>query len=1057
MKTSLTHSLKGVSPQRLLLLIIMIFYSDLEAHNLKTATGVLKWDPDILAGRSFAPENTLGKASVNSIFLTAFQGVQVSGIIKDDTGQPIPGVNVIEKETTNGTATDANGKYSLLVTNENAILVFSFIGYTTQEVIVNRRSSIDITMQSNAQTLDEVVVIGYGTQKKANLTGAVSTISAGQLEERPITNIASSLQGAMSGVTVIQNNGQPGKDQGTIRVRGIGTLSNSDAMVVVDGVISSMNDINPNDIESITVLKDAASASIYGSRASNGVILITTKKGKSGESVLHYKTYVGKQSATRLPDFLPSWKGAEFYNEALSNEGKPVRYTPQEIEKFRNGSDPDHYSDTDWLGLFYDGSGIQQSHYIDVSNGNDKTQTLLSLGYFGQDGIVNNSDLSRYTTRFKISNKVTEHLTVNSNLSYNLENFKEPTNPYTRSFEGMLWQINRIGRNVPYKYSNGYYGYYDDGSPMAWLESGSTNKNRAHYLRGIVDADLELIKGLHFKPLVGYRLDLNQSKTYIKDIQYYDWTDGSPTFYQGPNSLSVYNDNMSVLTTQALLQYDKSWGVHSLSALGGYSQEFTSFTYLRGFRKGFLNNSLSELDAGPLSGQEATGSSSEIALKSYFGRLGYTLMDRYLVEANIRYDGSSRFAPDNRWGTYPSFSAGWRISEEPFFEALKNTIPEFKIRGSWGILGNQNIVGNYPYVATISSGQNYSFGNGVASGIAPVNGANPAIHWEDTRSTDIGIDASLLNGSFTITADYFIRNTDRILLNIPVGNVYGFNAPVQNGGSVENKGFELDLGYHGNSGDFQYDVSANASFIKNTVTDLKDTDPIINDYSFLKVGYPINAFYGYESEGIFQTQQQLDSHATQSGGTIGLGDIMYKDQNKDGVIDGDDRKYIGTYFPKVTYGANFAVAWKGFDLSLFLQGAAGVKGFVRGELMGMVSDKYGKPTTIFDDHWTPENPTDKFPRLWSSNTQNDPLITPSSFWIRDAGYLRVKNLQFGYTIKNELLGRIGLKRAKIYYSGQNIFTASSFYNWVDPEAPPGARGDAYPQVKINTIGVDLTF
>ena len=1042
MKTTLTHWLRRFRPQRILLLIILLDHGDLKAVDL---SGVFSF------GESSAHMRE------RTISFTAFQALQVSGIIQDETGQPLPGVNVIEKGTNNGTATDSNGKYLLLVSSNDATLVFSFIGYITQEIAVNGRSSMDISLASNTQTLQEVVVVGYGTQKKVNVTGAVSTISASQLEERPITNVAAALQGTMSGVTVIQNNGQPGKDQGTIRVRGIGTLSNSDAMVVVDGVISTMNDINPNDIESITVLKDAASASIYGSRASNGVILITTKKGKSGETVVHYKTYVGKQKATRLPDFLPSWQGAQFYNEALTNEGKPPRYTAQEIETFKNGSDPDHYSNTDWLGLFYDGSGIQQSHYIDVSNGNEKTQTLLSLGYFNQDGIVNNTGLSRYTTRFKISNKIGERLTVNSNISYNMENFTEPTNPYTEDFEGMLWQINRIGRNVPYKYSNGYYGYYDDGSPMAWLESESTNKNRAHYLRGIVDADLELFKGLHFKPLVGYRLDLNQSKSYIKDIQYYDWTNGAPTFYQGPNSLTAYNDNLSVLTTQALLQYDKNWASHNLTLLAGYSQEYTSFNYLRGFRKGFLNNSLSELDAGPLSGQDTRGSSSEIALKSYFGRVGYTLMDRYLVEANIRYDGSSRFAPDNRWGTYPSFSVGWRISEESFFDGLKNAVPELKVRASWGILGNQNIVGNYPYIPTIASGQNYSFGGGVASGIAPVNGANPAIHWEDTRSTDIGIDASLLNGSFTFTADYFIRNTDRILLNIPVARVYGFNAPVQNGGKVENKGFEFDLGYNAIAGDFHYAISANASFIKNTVKDLQGTDPIISGYSFMKVGYPINSFYGYEAEGIFQTQAQLDSHAEQSGGTIGLGDIMYKDQNNDDVIDGDDRVYIGTYFPKVTYGGTIALEWKGFDLSVFLQGAAGVKGFVRGELMGMVSDKYGKPTRIYENHWTPENPTNEFPRLWSSNTQNEPLITPSSFWVRDAGYLRVKNLQLGYTIKNDVISRVGLKSAKIYYSGQNILTSSSFYDWVDPEAPPGARGDRYPQVLINTIGIDLTF
>ncbi|HTN07356.1 TonB-dependent receptor [Agriterribacter sp.] len=987
--------------------------------------------------------------------VSAQESIAVSGRVTDGESL-LSNVSVKVEGSERGTTTDSKGYFNI-VAQKGKKLFITYVGYENYETLISENTFLNIIMRPTLdKELENVVVIGYGTRKKVNLSGAVSTVSSKELDDRPLTSVSSALQGTMSGVTVMQDNGQPGKDQGTIRVRGIGTLSNSDAMVVVDGVVSSMNDINPNDIESITVLKDAASASIYGSRASNGVILVTTKKGRSG-TVINYNGYIGKQQATRLPDFVPSWKAATFYNEALMNEGKPARYTNEEIEKFKDGSDPDNYPNTDWLDLFYKGSGLQQSHYINVNSGNEKTQSLFSLGCFNQDGLVNNTGLSRYTTRFKISNKLGERFTVNGNISYNLENFTEPTNPYTRSFAGMLWQINRIGRNVPYKYSNGYYGYYDDGSPMAWLESGSTNKNRTHYLRGIADADLEIIKGLHFKPLLGYRLDINQSKSFIKDLQYYNHTTGDPTFYQGPNSLTEYNNYLNVITLQGLLQYDKTFRDHDLTLLAGYSQEYTSFNYLQGFRKDFLNNSLRELNAGPVPGQTATGSSYETALQSFFGRINYEFKDRYLVEANIRYDGSSRFAPGNRWGTYPSFSAAWRISEEPFFSSFRNTMSELKIRGSWGILGNQNIVGNYPYISTIASGQNYTFGNSVASGVAPVNGANPDIHWEDTRSTNFGLDATLLDRKITFTIDYFVRTTNRILLDIPIGFVYGFNAPVQNAGNVQNSGIEFDLAYHGSSNEFHYDISANASFIKNTIKDLKGTDPIISDYSFLKTGYPINSFYGYEAEGIFQTEEQINSHAVQSGGAIGLGDIMYKDQNKDGTIDGDDRVYLGTYFPKGTYGATIALRWKGFDFSLFLQGAAGVKGFVRGELMGMVSDKYGKPTAIFDNHWTSSNPTNEFPRLWSSNTQNDPMITPSSFWVRDAGYLRVKNVQVGYTLNNKLLNKAGIEHIKIYYSGQNIFTASSFYKWVDPEAPAGARGTSYPQVLVNTVGVNITF
>lgn len=1010
-----------------------------------------------IAGKNFGRKIVLQTLFTFLIYVVLAQDkITISGKVTNGE-TALTNVSVKVVGTRQGTVTNERGEFRISASKGQTIL-FSYVGFEDQTIVVSGPQEINISMKASADnSLNDVIVVGYGTKKKINLTGAVSTVTARQLEDRPVTNVANALQGTMAGVTVLQDNGQPGKDQGAVRVRGIGTLNNSDAMVVVDGLVSSMNDINVNDIESITVLKDAASAAIYGSRASNGVILITTKKGKAGGLAMHYNTYVGKQDATRLPDYLPSWQGASFYNEALANEGKNPRYTDEEIQKFKDGSDPDNYPNTDWMKLFYDGSGFQQSHYVDVSGGNDKTQTLLSLGYFSQDGIVKNSALERYTSRFNVSTKLGSRFTVNGMLAYTYENFKEPTNPYTEDFSGVFWEINRIGRNVPYKYSNGYYGYFDDGSPMAWLESGSVHKNHAYYLRGIVDGDLEIIKGLHFRPLLGYRLDLNQAKTYIKDIQYYDWRTGDATFYQGPNSLTDYNDNTNIITLQALLQYDKKLGAHDIKILGGYSQEYTHFSYLQGYRKAFLNNSLDELNAGPVSGQQATGSAYEVALQSVFGRINYTFNDRYLFEANMRYDGSSRFAPDNRWGIYPSFSGAWRISEESFFQSLKSQISELKLRGSWGKLGNQNIVGNYPYIPTIASGQSYSFGGTVATGVAPVNGANPNIQWETTKSTDVGFDVALLKGKINFTADYFIRNTNEILLDIPVGRAYGFNAPVQNAGSVQNKGFEFEVGYHGSIKDFTYSVTANASFIKNTVKDLKGTDPIIEDYTFLKVGYPVNSLYGYEAEGIFQSQKEVDDHATQSGGTIAPGDILYKDQNGDNVIDGADRVYLGNFFPKVTYGLNILMGWKGFDLNLFLQGAEGIKNFLRGEVMGMVSDKYGKPTSIFENHWTEENPVNSFPRLWSSNTQNDPMLTPSSFWVRDAGYMRLKNLQVGYTVSAKALSRAGIKKARIYYSGQNILTLTNFYKWVDPEAPAGERGYTYPQVLVNTIGLNLTF
>ncbi|MGO4292479.1 SusC/RagA family TonB-linked outer membrane protein [Chitinophaga sp. RAB17] len=1004
------------------------------------------------------------------------QNKTITGTVKDkSTGAPIPGVTILLKGTTKGTVTQPDGSYALQApVSAGSILIFRAVGYDEIAQAAGTSGVLNISMASGSSSLSEIIVVGYGTQKKANLTGAVSAITGKELKDRPVTNVASALQGTMPGVTVTQTSGQPGKDAGSIRIRGIGTLNNKNPMVVVDGIVMSTNDdnasamtnVDPNDIESISVLKDAASAAIYGSRAANGVVIITTKKGKAGTIRVHYNGYFGKQKPTHLPDYLPSWQAASLFNEVQKNEGRPVRYTDAEIEKFKNGSDPDNYPNTDWQGLVFSGTGNQQNHYLDFSGGSDKTQYLFSLGYLAQDGIIKNSGLKRYNTRLNLNSKINDRLSVFANISYSLSDMREPTNPYTGDFSQVIRQANRIGANVPYKTSNGYYGYINDGNPMAWLESGAQYKEFRHRLLGITGVDLEIARGLHFKPTLGYTMDLTQSKKFIKDIQYYDAKTGNPTLYQGPNSLTDFNDNYNVITLQALLDYEKTIKDHHFKILGGYSHEYTKYSFLQGYRKNFLNNQLSELNAGPADGQQATGSAYEVALQSFFGRINYDYKGKYMLEANLRYDGTSRFASQNRWGLYPSFSAGWNISEEAFFEEARHIVPQLKLRGSWGQLGNQDIggvkkndikLGNYPYIPVISAGQNYTFGNSIAGGISPVMGANPDIRWESLQSTNLGIDAGFLDNRISLSVDYFIKDTRDILLNVPVGGTYGFIAPVQNAGTMRNKGWEVAAGYHEKKGDFSYSITANAAFIKNEITDLDGTDPIITGATYLKVGHPANSYYGYQAEGIFQTQEEVDKHAKQTGGKIAPGDLKYKDQNGDGVIDGNDRVYLGSYFPKVTYGVNLGGGWKGFDVSVFLQGAAGVKGFIQGALLGTAGDKIGRPTSALLDRWTPEHPTDKFPRLWNTYTQNDASTNPSSFWVRDASYLRLKNLQVGYTFPTTWLKRAGIQGARVYYSGQNILTFTNFYSWVDPEATNSASGYDYPQVKVNTVGINLTF
>lgn len=1005
-------------------------------------------------------------AEIRNVVSFNAEGV-VKGRVLDEKNEPLPGVNILLKGTTKGVSTDLNGSYQIEVSGGDPLLIFSFVGFQSQEVVTGGRSEINITLLADTKTLSELVVVGYGVQKKVNLTGSVATVDSKQLSSRPVSSVGNALQGTMAGVAVTAAaSGQPGRDGGTIRVRGIGTLNNSNAMVMVDGVVSSMNNVNPDDIETISVLKDAASAAIYGSRGANGVILITTKRGKKGTAQVNYRAYIGKTEATYLPDFLPSWQAAGLYNQALVNEGKAARWTDAEIQKFRDGSDPYNYPDTDWLDLFYKGSGIQQNHYVDVSGGSEKTQYLFSLGSFSQKGLVKETDTKRYTFRSNITSAITTKLKANANIAFTNSIINEPSNPITGEFTQLVRQINRVSPTVPYKYENGNYGYISDGSAMAWLEGKSFNKENYYDLTGNVGLDWEPLKGLHFRPMLAYVLNIGQTKKFISDQQYYN-AQGTATFYQGPNSVTDGSTVNTVVTNQYLLDYTKSFGKHNVGALAGYSQELTKYTWDQGFRKNLLNNELSQINLGSSDGQTTGGYAYELALQSYFGRLNYDFDGKYLFEANIRRDGSSRFADGNRWGVFPSFSAGWNMDRESFFQPLENYITTFKIRASWGKLGNQTLRANndfpsspyYPYITTISSNQNYTFGGTsavIAAGVGPVNGANSGIKWETTTMKTVGADLSFLKNRLTLTVDYFDKQTDDILLAVPVGGVYGLNAQVQNAGSVKNTGWEFSVGYNGKKGDFTYNGSLNASFIKNEITDLHDTGPIISGYTFREVGFPIDGLYGYVAEGIFQSTDEIAAHAKQSTRTA-PGDLKYKDINGDGLINTSDRQYLGTSYPKTTFGFNVGGAWKGLDLSVFFQGAAGVKSYTDGGKLGFVSQGPGKPTSVLLDSWTPENTSAELPRILSSFTQNDPSSMPSSFWIKSGSYLRLKNLQLGYSLPEKWLKGIKLQKVRFYYSGQNILTLSSLYKWVDPEAPNVSSVYYYPQVKVNTIGFNVTF
>ncbi|WP_177192342.1 TonB-dependent receptor [Chitinophaga arvensicola] len=1087
---TVTYSAKGVSLQKVLNAIkeqtgFVFFYDKEDLKNSQPVTVDLKNVSAQAAMEMVLRQQALSfDIQGNTIFITRNEKpaapilpappppVVISGKVTDETGAPIPGASVVIKGTKKGVISGPDGSYQLSNVPENAILVVSSIGYGSKEVSTTGKTQLNITLSPDVSTLQQYVVVGYGTQKKANLTGAVTSISTEQLTNRPVTSLGNALQGTMPGITVTAaTSGQPGNDAAKIRIRGIGTMNNADPVIVVDGVVtnvSNLNNINPDDIATLSVLKDAASAAIYGSRAANGVLLITTKQGRKGPPQVTYNGYVGKQQATGLPDFLPSWQAATLYNKALSNEGKTARWTDAEIQKFKDGSDPFNYPNTDWLGMFYKGSGLQQNHYVGVTGGADKTQYAFSMGMFDENGLVKKTNAKRYTSRLNVTSQITDRVKAIGNIAFTASDRNEPSNPYTGDFTQLVRQINRISPTVPYKYANGYYGRISDGNPMAWLEGNSFNKYNNYDLIGNVGVDWEIVNGLHFKPSLAYVMKIYHNKKFIADQQYYD-ADGNKTAYQGPNSVKDENSFSNTVTQQALLDYTKSFGKHNFKILGGYSQELTKFSFDDNYRKGFLNNELTDINLGSTDGQKATGYSYELALQSYFGRFNYDYDGKYLFEANMRYDGSSRFAPGNRWGAFPSFSAGWNIDREDFFTPLKKYVSNLKIRGSWGQLGNQYITGTddtnfptfvyYPWITNINGSQNYSFGGtaaAIAAGVAPVNGANEKIKWESTTETGVGIDAGFLDGKINFTADYFHKVTNDILLAVPVGAVYGQKAPVQNAGSVLNSGWEFAVGYNESKGAFKYNVSANAAFIKNKVTDLAGTGPTVTGYTYRQVGYPVNSLYGYEADGIFQSADQVGKSPYQTTNTA-AGDLKYKDKDGNDTINSADKVYLGNYFPKVTFGLNLSGSWKNFDVNIFLQGAAGVKTYIDAGKLGAVSSGAGKPTSALLDTWTPENTSAALPRIWYANTQNDPSGTPSSFWVKDGSYLRLKNLQVGYTLPERVVKSIGLKKVRFYYSGQNILTFDHLYKWIDPEASITSSIYYYPQVKVHTFGVNVSF
>ncbi len=995
----------------------------------------------------------------------------VSGVVSDDMGT-LPGVSVVVKGTGTGAATDIDGKYTLNV-ETGAILVFSFVGYKTKEIAVGNQTSIDVLMSEDAQLMDEVVVVGYGTQKKVNLTGSISSVGKEELKDRVNTDVLKAVQGTVAGVTVVS---RPGSSA-SINFRGRGNLGASSPLYVIDGAITDaefFSSLDPGTIESISFLKDAASSAIYGSRAAYGVVLVKTKGGEKGEMKVNYNGYMGFKSATYTPEVVSSGQYAELWNEAMynANPNNKPRYSEDEIKKFYDGSDPDQYANTNWYDLTLQDVSTVTQHQLNFSGGSDDLRYFVGMGYVHDDKMDIGAADDRFNLSGNISADIKPWLTLNTNVKYIYKQYKKET--------GYVPLMNALTVPVTYaaKQSNGDWGTIDGGSqasttimkknPLRILEEGGWQEQ--HRKNSLIDLgfDIKPIKGLVLTGQFVYKgwdyrdkryeasLDKLSSFTTGELISGSDITENKMTYDWQTSTRLLYT---------GLARYNWKNDIHDFGVLIGGSYEHFKLNKSKSWRKGFPNNSMGDMNGGSNADQNtyAEGGSAENKMLSYFGRINYSLFDKYLLEANLRADASSRFYETERWGVFPSFSGAWRINMEDFMSSAE-WIDNLKVRASWGQLGNINNVGDYDYMPTYGMDGNYVFEGNIVNGIVQNKPANAGLSWENVAITDIGIDFDIFNGKLSLVADWYLKKTNDILLsyNVPIEvGIPSAQNPSQNLGKIENRGIEIALNHRNKIGQVSYSVGVNASKNWNEVTDLGASDPMHDGKWIRTVGQSIGTFYGYKTDGLL-TQQDIDNgtYITDGTSSIQAGDIKYVDMNEDGKLDGKDRTYIGCDVPEITYGANFNVQYKNIELSVMGQGIYGAKvNFDSEQAFAFFEDS--NPREWHLGRWTEANPDPNavYPRMYLKGNANQTFNEKfSDFWLFDADYFRIKNITLGYSFPKTWMDSCFLDSAKVFFTAENPFTARADKRMkdFDPESPSG-RGVGALGTRTFAFGVNVSF
>ena len=1000
---------------------------------------------------------------------------RVSGKVLDENGEPLIGAGVVVKGTTNGTMTGLDGEFSLDVP-KGAALTISFIGYLDGEIVPGTRSNVEITLEPDTKLLDEVVVIGYGTVKRKDLTGSVASARGEDIEARKTTALSTALQGSMSGVMVTRDNSAPGAGAGSIRVRGITTIGTTDPLIIVDGVqTSSLDYVNPADVESISVLKDAAAASIYGSKAAAGVILVTTKRGDKSSMSLTYTGEFGMEIPTAEPDMVGLTRYLEMYNELLYNDNPTAgffqQYTADQVKNWvkYNQTDPNHYPITDWRGLMMKDFAPRTTHQVAVSGGNEMVKTKVSLSYDQVDGLYDGRGFQRYMLRTNNDFVIIKDK-LNASLDINVRRGKSRSTVYS-PFSDM--------RKTPAVYA----AMWDDGriaegksgaNPYGLLKNGGSNTSWSTQIGGKGMIEFKPFKGMSLQAIISPFINYTKSKQF-KLAAYYTlmddpeafggWLEGGGSTY-ATNDLSETRNDSYTVTSQLIANYNTTIvEKHNISLMAGYEGYVMKSESLTAGRDQYELTQYPYLNIGPEDYQTNSGNGSEFTSNSVFGRAMYDFGGKYLLQANVRYDGSSRFAKKYRWGLFPSVSAGWVVTEEPFMKSLKPVLSFLKLRASWGQLGNERIGSNYfPYLALMTFNDALFYNNGevTSNKTAAQRGlAVEDITWETTTSTDFGLDATFLRNRLKLGFDYYIKHTDNMLLGIEIPWMMGYTKPNTNAGRMSTRGWDLDLGWSDRKGDFTYSISANLSDFLSVMDYLNDAD-IIGSSTIQRAGEYYNAYYGYKSDGLFLTQEDVDNSAKLNN-QVSVGDVKYVDiSGPDGEPDGKispeyDRVVLGNQLPRFQFGGNINLGYKNWDMSIAFQGIGKKNSYMGSAMVQPLRDNYGNiPAIIEDRYWSvfntdEENARAQYPRLTKTGLSNNYAI--SDYWIFNGAYFRLKNVTLGYTLPENVTKIIGMKRVRVYASASDLFCLSHYPKGWDPEM----GYTSYPITTSVLAGVSVKF